>query len=177
MTTRNLDAAIGFFIEVLGAEEVYRTPPQDLAEGSLGKALGVCSSGTVRHAALRLGPTDNLELWQFDVPDAASDPPRNSDVGGGRLAFFVDDVDVAAERLSRYPGVVMFGVPQTITTGPIAGDRWIYLRTPVGYIELVFMPDGALPYERTTSARRRPSARLTWSLRPERAVREGPADE
>jgi 2-epi-5-epi-valiolone epimerase len=88
-------------------------------------------------------------------------------VGGGHLAFFVDDVDAATAALSRYPGVTPLAGPETITTGPLTGDRWVYLRTPIGlYIEMVHMPDGSLPYERTTPARRSRSAHLVWSDRP-----------
>jgi catechol 2,3-dioxygenase-like lactoylglutathione lyase family enzyme len=165
-TVADLPAACRFVTEVLGGEPLYRTPPVRLEEGPLAGALGVPARGSVAHAALRLGPTDNIELYQYDTPDAERSPRRNSDVGGRHLALYVDDVDAAAGYLCRHPGVAMLGEPETIADGPIAGDRWVYLRTPIGlYLEVVHMPDGALPYERTTAARRRPATGLRWTTR------------
>jgi catechol 2,3-dioxygenase-like lactoylglutathione lyase family enzyme len=165
-TVADLDAAVGFFVAVLGAELLYRTEPVATGAGGLGVALGVPATGTVEHAALRLGPTDNIELYRYQIPGAAQRPPRNSDVGGRHLALYVDDVDAAAEYLAGHPGVQVLGGPETIEDGPIAGDRWVYVRTPIGlYLEVVHMPDGALPYETGTSARRRPAAGLAWADR------------
>lgn len=161
----NLNQAIDFFREALGAEFLYRTV-EDLADASLSQALGVPSTGTVERAVLRLGPTDNLELTAWGVPGGRRQPPRNSDVGGRHLALYVDDVPAAAARLAQSPGCMLLGSPQVISEGPIAGDQWIYARTLIGlHLELVFMPDGNLPYEIGTSARRRPVCGLRWTDR------------
>ncbi|MFG1914409.1 VOC family protein [Micromonospora sp. NPDC048898] len=165
-TVADLPATIRFFTEVLGAELLYRAPATRLEDGDLAAALGVPARGTMTHAALRLGPTDNVDLYQYDVAGAASRPPRNSDVGGRHLALYVDDVDAAVAYLRRQRGVTVLGDPETIPDGPIAGDRWAYVRTPTGpYLEVVNMPDGRLPYERETAARRRPSTGLRWTTR------------
>jgi hypothetical protein len=112
-----------------------------------------------------MGPTDNVELW-WHAGAAAGDPPRNSDVGGRHLAVHVSDVDAAAAYLAAWPGFVVLGAPETITEGPIAGDRWVYVRSPLGlHIELVRMPDGALPYERQSPGRRRAAGTLRWTDR------------
>jgi len=163
-TVADLDAAVAFCTEALGAKLLYRHATPDLTVDARGRALGVPGTGRARTAALRLGPTDNLELWSFEVPGALERPPRNSDVGGRHLALYVDDVDEAARYLLAVPGVAMLGTPESITEGPIAGDRWVYLRTPIGlHLELVNMPDGSLPYERTTTARRRAVRDDQWS--------------
>jgi len=142
-TVANLDDAVTFFLDTLGAELLYR-------------------KGT-EHAALRVGPTDNVEL---NCHGSLGAPPRNSDVGGRHLALHVDDVDAAAAQLADVPGCTVLGGPETITEGPIAGDRWVYVRTRIGlHIELVRMPDGALPYERETTARRRAAGGLQWTDR------------
>jgi len=62
-------------------------------------------------------------------------------------------------RRSLHQRCCMRGAPQAQSSG----DRWIYLRSPIGlYLEVVHMPDGALPYEGTTSARRRSAAGVRW---------------
>lgn len=161
-TVADLDAALDFFVGVLGGELLYRTGSA-LADPLLATALGVPAEGRMEHAALRLGPTDTIELTRYRVPGAGRVPPRNSDVGGRHLALHVDDVDVAAAYLAAQPGCTVLGSPETITQGPIAGDRWVYVRTPLGlHIELVHMPDGALPYERDTTARRKAAGPQLW---------------
>jgi 2-epi-5-epi-valiolone epimerase len=164
-TVADLDVAVTFCTDTLGAELLYLAVA-DLADPALAAAFGVPAKGTAARAALRMGPTDNIELSCFSEASAPAAPPRNSDVGGRHLAIYVDDVDVAAAYLRSKAGCKALGAPETITEGPIAGDRWVYVRTPMGlHIELVNMPDGTLPYERGTSARRRPAGGLRWQDR------------
>lgn len=158
----DLDAAETFFVHALGAEPLGRTGPISLS-GGLAAAHGVPDDATAEHSVLRFGPTDNLELWSYRTSESARPCPRNSDIGGRHLALAVEDVDAAAAHLRDVPGVTLLGLPETITSGPIAGDRWVYLRTPIGlHLELVNMPDGSLPYERETSARRRSARADRW---------------
>jgi 2-epi-5-epi-valiolone epimerase len=164
-TVADLDVAVTFCTVTLGAELLYQAEA-DLADPALAAAFGVPAKGTVAKAALRIGPTDNIELSCFSEASASGAPPRNSDVGGRHLAIYVDDVDAAAAYLGSKTGCTSLGAPETITEGPIAGDRWVYVRTPLGlHIELVNMPDGTLPYEQGTSARRRPAGGLRWQDR------------
>ncbi|WP_371244269.1 VOC family protein [Streptomyces pimonensis] len=157
-TVADLDAATAFFTDVLGAELVQG--PQDTEERPPGAEPS-------RRALLRTGPTANCELVQSTTTALRSRPPRNSDVGGHHLAFYVDDVDAAAAYLGRHQGVELMGEPETIARGPIAGDRWLYFRTPVGIqMEIINMPDGSLPYESLTSARRATPGTLRWHDRP-----------
>ncbi|MEU0899206.1 VOC family protein [Streptomyces massasporeus] len=162
-TVADLDAAERFFTQVLGAERLYRTTA-DLTDPDLASALGVPQGGTLHQVALRMGPTDNVELNCFhDSPGSGRRRPLNSDVGGNHLALYVDDVDAAAAYLAAQPGCTVLGAPETIPEGPLTGDRWVYVRTGIGlYLELVRMPDGNLPYERDTTARRRASDDVRW---------------
>lgn len=162
-TVADLDEAELFFTRVLGAETLYRASA-DLTDRDLAAALGVPPHGTLRQVALRMGPTDNVELNSYQhVPGAVGRWPRNSDIGGNHLALYVDDVDAAAAYLAAQPGCTMLGAPETITRGPLAGDRWVYVRTRIGlYLEVVRMPDGSLPYERGTAARRRAAYGERW---------------
>jgi catechol 2,3-dioxygenase-like lactoylglutathione lyase family enzyme len=162
-TVADLDETLGFLVGVLGAEPLYRTTA-DLTDPGLAAALGVPPGGTLDHAALRMGPTDTIELNCYrGIPGARGERPRNSDVGGHHLALYVDDVDAAAAYLAAQPGCTLLGAPETIPEGPLTGDRWVYVRTGIGlYVEVVRMPDGALPYERGTAARRRGVGDLRW---------------
>ena len=165
-TVEDLDEAVAFFVDVIGAELLYRLGPVELDAEFMKTQLNVPAAGTVRQALLRLGPTDNLELFQYDVPGQRTDRPANSDVGGHHLAFFVDDVDAAVEYLRAQAGVEILGEPQDIHDGPIAGDRWVYFRTPFGLsLEVLNLPDGSLPYERDTDARRRAAEPGGWDNR------------
>ncbi|MFF3855453.1 VOC family protein [Micromonospora sp. NPDC002575] len=152
-TVADLDEALAVFADVLGGELLHRAVEAD-------------PDGPVEVATLRMGPTDNVELRTFADTDRAAPPPRNCDVGGRHLAVHVRDVDAAARYLAASPGFTVLGAPETIDDGPIAGDRWVYVRSPIGlHVEVVRMPDGALPYERTTAARRAPAGTLSWTDR------------
>ncbi|MBM7089197.1 VOC family protein [Streptomyces sp. S12] len=162
-TVSDLDAATAFFTTVLGAELVAShggaSEPDD---GHWPPGAEQC-----RRVLLRLGPTANCRLTQSGRGALRTRPPRNSDVGGHHLAFYVDDVDAAAAYLREQDGVTLMGEPETIVSGPIAGDRWLYFTTPAGIqMEIINMPDGALPYEARTPARRATPGALRWQDRP-----------
>ncbi|MFK3735946.1 VOC family protein [Streptomyces sp. NPDC088090] len=152
LTVTDLDASVRFFTEVVGATPLAPHAPR-------------AQAGHPARARLRLGPTDRIELRQYEG-DGTPQAPANSDVGGSHLAFHVDDVDTAAAWLATRPGVGVMGEPETITDGPIAGNRWVYFTTPIGIqMEILHMPDGTglLPYERRTEARRASSHPFTWA--------------
>lgn len=154
-TVPDLTEAVDFFVDVLGAELLYRLDSvRDDESDWMRRQLDVHPRAHARIAMLRLGPVSNVELFQYEAPDQNRQIPKNSDHGGHHLAFYVQDVDAAAEYLRAQPGVTLMGEPQTIEDGPIAGDRWLYFRTPWGMqMEVLNMPQG-MPYERDTSARR-----------------------
>lgn len=163
-TVPDLDQAVEFFMDVLGAELLYRIGPVEDKEGDwMTRQLGVHRDASTHIAMLRLGPVTNLELFEYTTPDQRRELPRNSDWGGHHLAIAVTDVDAAVAYLRAQPGVEVLGEPQTITDGgPIHGDRWVYFRTPWGLqLEVLRMPP-AMPYERQTSARLY-SPTTTWS--------------
>ena len=128
--------------------------------GPLGGTLLVRET---EHAVLRLGPVTTVEL-RAAAPDRAGRAlPLNSDVGGHHLAFYVEDVDKAADFLCDTPGARVLGTPQTVDEGgPIDGDRWVYFQGPWGFqFEALTLPEH-LPYERHTTARRFGPA-ASWS--------------
>ena len=162
-TVADLPAAVDFFVDVLGGELVYREGPLSREDDWMAEHLDVHPRAVADIAMIRLGPTCNVELFQYTAPDQRADPPRNHDVGGHHLAIAVEDIDAAVEYLAGHPGVEILGGPETIVTGPIAGNRWTYLRTPIGItLELLSIPDGSLPYEKETTARRYAGEQGGW---------------
>jgi catechol 2,3-dioxygenase-like lactoylglutathione lyase family enzyme len=150
----DLDTAVGFFVDVLGADELYRVGPfSDPAGDWMEVQLGVHPRASCEVAHLRLGPNLNLELFSWQAPDQRSEGPRPSDVGAGHIAFFVDDMDAAAAYLAEQPGVRLQGDAQTIDDGPSAGYRWQSFLAPWGLqLEIMSRPPN-LPYEASTDAR------------------------
>jgi catechol 2,3-dioxygenase-like lactoylglutathione lyase family enzyme len=160
-TVPDLQQAIDFFVDVLGAELAYRLGPVEDAEGDwMSRQLNVNRRAQCHIAMLRLGPVTNVELFQYAAPQQRHTLPANSDWGGHHLAIYVDDVDAAVDYLRAQPGVRVLGEPQLIEDGPIAGDRWVYFLSPWGLqLEVICLPPGA-PYEAGTSVRRYGPANL-----------------
>ncbi|MFE9680330.1 VOC family protein [Streptomyces sp. NPDC006285] len=154
-TVPDLEQAVAFFTEVAGAELIYREGPvQDPHGDRMHRWLGVHPGAVAHIAMLRLGPVTNLELFEYDAPDQNRTLPANSDWGGHHLAIHVTDIDAAVEYLRRQPGVQLLGEARTVPDGPIAGNRWIYFRTPWGMQMELVQASAGLPYETTTGVRR-----------------------
>jgi catechol 2,3-dioxygenase-like lactoylglutathione lyase family enzyme len=166
-TVPDLHQAVEFFTDVIGAELVYQIGPVQDTEGDwMTRHLNVHARARTNIAMLRLGPTMNLELFEYESPDQRREPPRNSDHGGHHLAIYVTDVPAAAEYLRTQPGVRVLGDPQTIVDGPIAGDQWVYFLTPWGMqMEVLNMPAG-MPYEADTAARMFTPDTAQWTNEP-----------
>ncbi|MBD0742682.1 VOC family protein [Streptomyces sp. CBMA152] len=153
-TVPDLDEAVVFFTEVLGAETAYRTGPIATPDSDwMHRHLGVHPRSTAHIAMLRLGPTLNLELFEYTGPGRRERMPGNSDWGGHHLAFWTDDFDACIRHLAATPGVRVLGEPEQVGEGPIRGTRWVYFTTPWGqHLELVHAPDHQ-PYQDHTDVR------------------------
>lgn len=141
LTVPDLDQAHAFLVEVLGAVYRYALPRREGAGDWMSTHLGVDDRAAI--AEIRFFELGGLilEVFAWEAPDQRPTPPRNSDVGGHHLALYVDDLDLAVERL-RAAGVEVMGSP-TASAGAHLGQRWIYLRAPWGLqLELVSYPDG-----------------------------------
>jgi catechol 2,3-dioxygenase-like lactoylglutathione lyase family enzyme len=139
LTVPDLDQAVGFFVGVLGAEELYRSrrgPDADF----LPLHFGVAEDAALELSMLRMPPNLNIELFQWSAAAQETRRPLPSDAGGHHLAFEVDDVDAAVAALEQVEGVTILGhVKQVGEDSPtVAGNRWTYLLSPWGLmIELV----------------------------------------
>lgn len=159
ITVPDLEAAIAFFTDHLGCELGWRIGPMSADDDWMTKALNVHPRAVGHIAMLRMGPTFNIELFQYASPDQVTTHPKNSDIGGSHLAIYVDDIDEAAEYLAAIPGVKLQLGPNTVEDGSdVDGIRFCYFLTPWGYqMELVSAPNG-LKFEQTSDVRLAPPA-------------------
>lgn len=133
-TVPDLQQAIRFFVDHFGGEVVfYDGPFVDEKSDGMSRRLDVHPRARSKIAMLRLGQYHNIELFEYESPDQRAIPPRNSDLGGHHLAFYVDDIDRAYEYVKEIPGVLMQEGPNGVdSAAPVAGQRWCYFRTPWG---------------------------------------------
>ncbi|MEH3143745.1 MAG: VOC family protein [Mycobacterium kyogaense] len=133
-TVPDLDAAVAFFVDHFGAEVIFRDGPFRDGDGDgMRRRLDVDPKAECTIAMLRIGKHHNVELFEYEAPDRTVELPRNSDVGGHHLAFYVDDIDAAYEYVTSIPGVVAQEGPNGVDPhAPVAGQRWFYFRSPWG---------------------------------------------
>jgi catechol 2,3-dioxygenase-like lactoylglutathione lyase family enzyme len=142
VTVPDLDIAHEFFTEVLGCEYLYRLGPFQHDDHWMSEHLDVADDTVMRRLHFyRLGGQAVFEVFQYEAADQNPTPPRNSDVGGHHVALYVEDLDAAVAFLRRR-GLRVCGEP-TASSGPSAGQRWIYFLAPWGMqFELVSYPGG-----------------------------------
>ncbi len=153
-TVPNLDEAVAFFVEIIGCEPFYELGPfQDTAGDWMASHLNVHPRTVMKRLKfLRCRHGSNFELFEYEAPDQNPAPPKNSDVGGHHLAFYVDDIDAAVAYL-KANGVRVLGAPTVRTGGANGGQTWVYFLSPWGMqLELVSFPNGK-GYERETDRR------------------------
>jgi len=152
-TVPNLDEAVDFFVNVIGCEPFYDLGPFRFDDDWMQRQLNVHPRAVMRRLKfLRCRHGSNFEIFEYEAPDQNTAQPRNSDIGGHHLAFYVDDMDAALAYL-RGKGVRILGEPVVRTEGPSAGQTWIYFLAPWGMqLELVSFPDGK-GYEKETDRR------------------------
>ena len=153
-TVPDLEAATRFFVEVIGCEYFYSLGPIEDAEGDwMVRQLNVPARSRVKELRFfRCGFGPNFEIFEYDGDGRNMAPPRNCDVGGHHLAFYVDDFDRALAYL-KAQGLRVLGEPTVRTVGSSAGQSWVYFLAPWGMqLELVSFPGGK-GYEATTERR------------------------
>jgi catechol 2,3-dioxygenase-like lactoylglutathione lyase family enzyme len=165
ITVPDLDEAVRFFVEVIGAELILREGPfEDSETDWMHQQLRMDPRASLTAALLRLGPTLTLELYGVHSPRQRQEQPQPDDVGGMHLSFHVTDLEQAAEYL-REQGLTVHGEPVHHEQGNLAGCRWLHFEAPWGLVlEIVSWPAGSMPYESTTSARIAPPC-ADWQAR------------
>ncbi len=146
ITVPDFDAAIDFFVRVIGCEfildgGVYSDP--DFME----RQIGVDRRSSFRWGFVRCANGPNFEVFEYSAPQQSPAPPRNSDIGGHHIAFYVDDIEAAVAHL-RAEGVTVQGEVQRIDSGPAKGSLWVYFLSPWGMqFEAISYPKG-MAYEK-----------------------------
>ena len=152
-TVPDLEAAVRFFVDVIGCEAFYELGPFESDTDWMETHLNVPARSVMKRLRfLRCRNGSNFEIFEYSAPGQNRTQPLNSDVGGHHLAFYVDDMDAAVAYL-KANDVRVLGEPTVRATGPSAGQTWVYFLTPWGMqLELVSFPHGK-GYEQTTSRR------------------------
>jgi catechol 2,3-dioxygenase-like lactoylglutathione lyase family enzyme len=143
LTVPDLDVAGTFFEAAFGYAELYRLGRLDENDAWMRENLNL-PPGTELDGILMMGCESGalLELFQYRAEGRRTNPPGNADIGGNHVAFYVDDIDAAAETLPPL-GAKLNGKAKTVTAGPLEGLRWLYFLAPWGQqLELVSYPDG-----------------------------------
>ncbi|MGB4135514.1 MAG: VOC family protein [Microbacterium sp.] len=141
-TVPDLDEAHHFLVDILGCDLVYTLGSKQADDDWMRSHLGVHPRTTISEIRFyRLGHGANFEVFLYQSADGQAPQPRNSDIGGHHIAFYVDDLDTAVAYL-RDKGVEVMGTP-TASAQSAQGQRWIYFRSPWGLqFELVSFPEG-----------------------------------
>lgn len=141
-TVPDLDEAHAFLVDIIGCECIYELGAKQSDDDWMRTHLGVHPRTTISGIRFyRLGNGSNFEVFLYESADGQNRQPRNSDIGGYHIAFYVDDLDKAVEYL-RANNVEVMGEP-TVSAQSAEGQRWIYFRSPWGLqFELVSFPGG-----------------------------------
>lgn len=141
-TVPDIEEAHRFFVDVIGCEYVYTLGPWVKDDDWFTEHLNIHPRSVlkeIRFYRCKFGP--NFEVFEFESPDQRTEPPKNSDVGGHHIAFYVDDLDAAVEYLHSQ-GIRVLGEP-TASSSASEGQRWVYFLSPWGMqFELVSYPNG-----------------------------------
>jgi catechol 2,3-dioxygenase-like lactoylglutathione lyase family enzyme len=142
-TVPDLEKARTFLVDVLGCEYLYSLGPFVDDDGNwMAEHLDVHPRAVMRKLHFfRCGGQAIFEVFQYEAPGQDTTQPRNSDIGGHHVAFYVDDLDAAVAHLHEH-GVEVLGAP-TASKGASEGQRWVYFLSPWGMtFELVSYPNG-----------------------------------
>ena len=145
-TVSDVQAAVRFYVEILGCELV-KEQEQDNAYT---RSLVGYPDAHLRVAQIRfpspLGiSSHHLELVQYVSPQGHRGDRNICNPAAAHLAFAVDDLDAEYERLS-HAGVRFFSAPNEITAGVNKGGKAVYFWGPDDIVhELVQPPHAPIP--------------------------------
>jgi catechol 2,3-dioxygenase-like lactoylglutathione lyase family enzyme len=137
ITVSNLERSLEFWRDVLGFELSHRAHQT----GELAAKITGVAGAEIKLAVLKTPTGHRIELLEYLAPpDRKHFAPRPCDVGSVHVALAVDNLDGVLIAIAA-SGWKAPGEPQTLTVGPNAGRRVIYVRDPDGTtIELMEMP-------------------------------------
>ena len=147
-TVPDMEQAHEFFVNVIGCQHVYSLGPYPQDPGLMRTKLNVHPEATLLEIRFyRCFNGANFEVFNYVSPDQRREQPRNSDVGGHHIAFYVDDV-AAAKAYLEGKGVATRMGPLPVKEGPAAGQTILYFQAPWGLqFEAISYPTG-MAYEK-----------------------------
>jgi catechol 2,3-dioxygenase-like lactoylglutathione lyase family enzyme len=138
ITVSNLERSLAFWRDVLGFELSHRAHQK----GELAAQITGVPDAEILIAVVK-APGHKIELLEYRAPldRKVSNPLRPCDVGAAHVALTVDDIDAVVNAIAA-SGWQSAGSPQTLTTGPNAGKRVLYVRDPDGTTIEFMQPPG-----------------------------------
>src|SRR5258708_34259645 len=149
ITVPTMKEGLDFFVGVIGCKAAMSFGPFADDKGTfMEDTLNVNPRAVIKQITMiRCGTGSNIELFEYASPDQKTVLPKNSDVGGYHIAFYVDDIKKAATYLQAH-GVRTLAGPLPVTARPAAGQTILYFLTPWGMqCELITYPKG-MAYEK-----------------------------
>ena len=149
ITVPDMKQAVAFFTDIVGCEKAMSFGPFADDKGTFMKdLLGVDPKAVIEEITqMRCGDGSNIELFKYTAPDQKDMTPKNSDIGGYHIAFYVDDVKAAKDFLDAKGIATRLG-PLPVEQGPAAGQTILYFQAPWGLqLEAISYPNG-MAYEK-----------------------------
>ena len=139
ITVSHLERSLAFWRDVLGFELSHTAHQQ----GELAQEITGVEGAEIKLAVLKTPAGHKIELLEYLAPeDRKRADLRPCDVGSVHVALLVDDLDLVLDRIAT-SGWKAAGKPQTLTRGPNAGKRVVYVSDPDGTtIEFMQIPGG-----------------------------------
>jgi catechol 2,3-dioxygenase-like lactoylglutathione lyase family enzyme len=150
ITVPDIKQATDFFVNVIGCKEAMSFGPfSDDKTDFMQQLVNVNPRAVINQITLvRCGFGSNIELFQYTSPDQKNMTPKNSDIGGYHIAFYVDDIKAAKAYLDSKGVKTFFNLP--VDQGPAAGQSIFYFLAPWGLqMEAISYPTG-MAYEKTS---------------------------
>jgi len=129
ITVSNLERSLAFWRDALGFELSHRVDQK----GELAAEITGVPDAEISLAVLKAPGGHKIELLQYTAPADRKQHVdlRPCDVGSVHVALTVDDLDAVLEKIAA-SGWKAGRKPQTLTTGPNAGKRVMYVRDSDG---------------------------------------------
>jgi len=138
ITVSSLERSLAFWRDVLGFEFSHSTQQK----GEIAEQITGVKGAELKLAVVKAPGGHKIELLEYLAPpDRRKDNAlRPCDVGHVHVALTIENLDELLQKIAA-SGWEAAGKPQSLTSGPNAGKRVVYVRDPDGTtIEFMEMP-------------------------------------
>jgi len=129
ITVSNLDRSLSFWRDVLGFEFSHSAHQK----GEMAEKITGVKGAELKLAVVKAPGGHKIELLEYLAPTdrRQASAAQPCDVGHSHIALTVENLEEILERIAQ-SGWQAAGQPQSLTAGPNAGKRVIYVRDPDG---------------------------------------------